>query len=85
MIQIYPNPLLVESDLHIHFNLKQAGTLTFQLITADGIVKQNSHHFYPVGAHFLTMKMPDTNGIYFLEIGWNEKVLVTEKVIVGDE
>jgi hypothetical protein len=76
-VSIYPNPLVIGSDLHMGFELKQAGDVKISLLDITGKeVSVLKNEQFGKGKGEETFALPELkNGIYFVRLELDGKVI----------
>lgn len=76
-VSIYPNPLVIGSDLHMEFELKQGSDVKISLIDITGKeVSVLKNEQFNQGKFEETVALPELkNGIYFVRLELDEKVI----------
>jgi hypothetical protein len=76
-LSIYPNPLVIGSDLHMGFVLKRAGEVKISLLDITGKeVSVLKNEQFSMGKSEETVALPElTNGIYFVRLELDGKVI----------
>lgn len=82
-INTSPNPLRINENLVIDFQLKKSANLTFRIVTAEGKILNKKMAEMKIGSQSLILKMPKVSGIYFLEIMEETQVAGSWKVVVN--